>query len=280
MDCQDVLKKLIFFKHFFCGSADNVNMPVPSVSYKNAPIFIFNADCSYNMPARLDFDGNKNLHDNAQSLEKLLKGGKELVPTVYTKTKESKTHYFVTYYLYYPKDMGVNCTGLFTAHDNDASSLVIIVRKKKASQPEKIEWLVTADHGNKTAIKPENLVFKKGHPLVQIVNGTHGMFAINEEGVSRLSSESALVVDNSLTQLNHLVNASKLYQLKKAEEIEALKGNSKVFQCNEETPKKCDQFVGSRGAWAPWARQLGYTDPIENFRYLYPNAKEDEYASK
>ena len=236
------------------------------IAQQFAPVFIVENQCDSNIPTRLNFDGNWDLRDNAENYQKLIQAKETVQPTIYYQVKESKTHYFLTYYLYYPIDKQFGCSGLFS-HPNDASSLIMIVKKGKGKNKVQLEWIVTSDHSQMDATKGSDLHTLQNHPLIRITNSTHGMRVVSDGKLNSFPVKTF-----------HRFNP-KNYSLESTKSIWEKRHDSKVFQ--DVTPQKeGKQFVGRRAGWAPWARGLGYMNPIAKFKSLYPHASESEYSAK
>ena len=77
------------------------------------------------VPAPFDFDGNMRGDDNWESFVAY-----ELIPTVYYSVVETKTHAFLTYHIFHPRDWSKVDLGLHLTHENDGENLQVVVDKR------------------------------------------------------------------------------------------------------------------------------------------------------
>lgn len=74
-------------------------------------------------PTAADYDGDWNARNNWNNLTAYKDA---LLPLIYYDVKETETHYFIGYYLYYPKDDDHDEGG---RHENDMEGMLVVVRK-------------------------------------------------------------------------------------------------------------------------------------------------------
>lgn len=77
------------------------------------------------LPTRVDFDGNLRGDDNWESFPRW-----ELPPVVYYAVLETRTHWFVTYHLFHPRDWEPVRLGVHDTHENDGENLQVVVDKQ------------------------------------------------------------------------------------------------------------------------------------------------------
>ncbi len=89
-----------------------------------APDFYHEINYAYNWKADLitnfNFDGDWNASNNWDNLY----GGYSLKSYVYYSVVESQTHYFIGYYVFHPRDEGVD-----SSHPNDMEGTLLVIRK-------------------------------------------------------------------------------------------------------------------------------------------------------
>jgi len=133
--------------------------------------------------ARFDYDGNWKGEDN---WENLAKGSSQAY--VYYAAMETKTHWFLIYNFYHPRDYSDVCV-VGTCHENDNEGLILTIRKDK-SKFGKLEVLESLAHNNIYSFS-NNKRIKKGihnidgkltvdknsRPIIFIEAGGHGVYA-------------------------------------------------------------------------------------------------------
>ena len=108
------------------GIAPAVDTLLP-VARRYAP-FIYHATDKtggrQDLLSNIDFDGDLIGNNNWESFEKY-----ELKPTVYYAVLETRTHYFISYHLFHPRDWNHFTFYLHDTHENDGENLQVVVRK-------------------------------------------------------------------------------------------------------------------------------------------------------
>ncbi len=242
-----------------------------------APIFDYPNENSFggfphdHFPTTVDFDGNWDVTDNADHFEQLIKEQKyqpkpAIPPSVYYGVAESATHYFLTYYLYYPRDP----VSMIIGHDNDASSMMMVV--KKGSTP-KLEWVVSSDHGDPEYWQPSESDLTEGRVWVKVTD-THSMTPTKkmEPALPEMEKDSFSLIPEARP-----MNGSFGYDLVSVQSLWDERFNQKVF-CDATPQSKGKQYCGGRGGWAPWARKFvdhanAFLAPAWAFAPLYVNLK-------
>lgn len=264
-------------------------MTAPRFIQLSTPRFItdkhtfFGGDCKVNIPMRADFDGDWDTQNNASNYQAMIEANPSLFTTpknsknqaaIYFQQKESDTHVFVTYYLYYPQDGGPGCfnaPSIWLGHQNDATSFMMIYKKNAPSDPA-FEMLITSDHNEVNQYTPDQLAMDHGSPIIEVTNGTHQLsprLKADEEKVTDRVVMDVLVSDENPNKTTGDVQ----YDLVSGDELWAQRFNVQVFKNATET-ESGSQFFGTRAGWAPWARKFSeranaYLDPINAFAGLY-----------
>jgi hypothetical protein len=76
------------------------------------------------VPAPVDFDGNLDGDDNWESFPHV-----ELVPTLSYAHVETRTHHFLTYHVFHPRDWEPIDLGVHMTHEGDGENLQVVVEK-------------------------------------------------------------------------------------------------------------------------------------------------------
>ena len=169
-----------------------------------APLLKQSYASKYDIPTRFDFDGDyigNNNWENAASYQ-------TFPAYAYFDVKETKTHYFIHYGYFYPRDWLDDCEKpptLENCHENDYESLLVVV--KKDEQDKIITYEVRAHiflniyiEDNKiyqNAIskgdKPDNANFRN---YVEMYNKTHPVLYAEAHGHGRYGSLQDMLEKN------------------------------------------------------------------------------------
>jgi hypothetical protein len=76
------------------------------------------------LPTRVDFDGTLRGDDNWETFSRF-----ELPPVVYYAVLETKSHWFLSYHLFHPRDWEPVRLGVHDTHENDGENLQVVVDK-------------------------------------------------------------------------------------------------------------------------------------------------------
>ncbi|CQR74685.1 hypothetical protein SOV_28000 [Sporomusa ovata DSM 2662] len=87
-------------------------------------------------------------------------------PAVYYSLAESDTHYFIGYYLYYPRRTGRN------KHEHDMVGALTVV-KKGSEKFGHLELLLVFSDNNWLTVKGSQVWCKNGHPILKVSDGNH-----------------------------------------------------------------------------------------------------------
>jgi len=124
------------------------------------------------IPTRYDFDGDILADNNWDNLERY-----ELKPYLYYGVIESKTHYFISYGIYHPRDFSnyIFCVPRI-CHENDLEGALIAVRKGFGFG--KIEYVDSLAH----------LLIKGGSKFYTYIGDSQHQSGINQRVVLRIES--------------------------------------------------------------------------------------------
>jgi len=78
--------------------------------------------------SNIDFDGDLVGNNNWENFDRY-----EMKPTVYYAVLETKTHYFISYHLFHPRDWNHFTFYLHDTHENDGENLQVVARKHDRS---------------------------------------------------------------------------------------------------------------------------------------------------
>ncbi len=96
-----------------------------------APTFVQHvarADAGRDRPTRVDFDGDWNAKNKWRSQARF---GTSLPPAAYGAAVLTRTHAYLTYTLYYPRDWIRPICLPYICHDNDLESVLVVVRRDR-----------------------------------------------------------------------------------------------------------------------------------------------------
>ncbi|NNE67282.1 MAG: hypothetical protein HKN33_12015 [Pyrinomonadaceae bacterium] len=128
--------------------------------------------------ARFDYDGNWKGDDNWENLRN---GSSQAY--VYYAVMETKTHWFLHYNFFHPRDYSDACV-VGTCHENDNEGMILTVRKD-GSPFGKVELLETLAHNNIYTFTNEKRIKKKVHNVdgtLSFYNETHPIIFIEAGG--------------------------------------------------------------------------------------------------
>jgi hypothetical protein len=126
-----------------------------------------------------DFDGDTDADNNWDNLERF-----PTPPAVYYDVIESKSHYFITYALFYPRDYQQICLP-FACHENDFEGMRLTVKKSMIWPMGSVVLLETLAHGGSAADPHPQMGRKLGrffdpHVKVVLEKEGHGVHSLNE----------------------------------------------------------------------------------------------------
>lgn len=158
------------------------------VARRHAPWILHATRDRRDLLAPVDFDGDLDGENDWEHLPT-----HELIPTVYYAALQTRTHWFLTYHLFHPRDWSPFELGVHTTHEGDGENLQVVVDKRRGA----VVLLLTQAHYRGTAYAapdgpiaagaseprgPIVLVDERGrpdpdgrHPVVFVEWGGHGI---------------------------------------------------------------------------------------------------------
>ena len=136
--------------------------------------------------ARFDFDGDSQGDNNWDSAPT---GSSQAY--VYYAVMETRTHWFLVYDIFHPRDYSDNCIA-GTCHENDSEGLILTVLKD-GSQFGRLQTMETLAHNNIYSYRADREVrnsvhgidgdveFYQSHPVVFIESGGHGVYGSSDK---------------------------------------------------------------------------------------------------
>lgn len=256
---------LIVLNIITLGSDAMAKPAVESVAGKYAPVFLTEAK-RYNIPLAVDFDGDWKTSNNNVNYDAFLgkfptfvqnpyASGFPIKPTVYYETIETKTHIFLTYYLFFPHDAGDY--HIFEpgdprgGHNNDSTSMMVVVSKDGKEMR-----VITQDSGIMASFPKNETRQYLGHPMLVLSSGNHTLRTMRSWG-DKLPEE--LTEDRRKIFLySHGEDGNKYQLVNIHDSLWQQRTNKDLF----------DKFVrgigvqltGKNAPWAPWARS--FSDPM------------------
>jgi len=246
---------LFLFSSLAALASDN---NIEKIARLYAPVFLTEAK-RYNIPIPINFDNDWSAENNVANYNLFLQLNPKFVrkpyskdsklhPTVYYELIETKNHYFLTYYLFFPFDAGDYHTfepGHPTGgHNNDATSLMLLVDKK-----EKTYRLITQHHGKIERFAFQALRRYRRRPVVEITSGNHAIRALKR---GELLKEERVKQRRNVFYYHHGEKGEK-YKLLRIYDTIWPKRNYKILFGRFDGGMGM-QFKGNHGPWAPWAR--------------------------
>ncbi len=162
--CTHVMKqspKVLVQKHA-------VELPSPEIealAKKFSPIFIheLGPNPKADQITGFNFDGDWVGDNNWKGLD-----NHELSPRIYFEVLSTKTHYFLMYGAYHPRDYSYFCITMI-CHENDMEGVLVIVDRKTA------EWIYTESIAHDVIYSQENTTHQS-RPTLVIEWGGHGIY--------------------------------------------------------------------------------------------------------
>jgi len=123
-----------------CGGGPLIALPLQTVesplltddklalARRYAPIVyhaIHPSDGRQDIPTRVDFDGDMRGDNNWETMPRF-----RLIPTLYYAVLTTRTHHFISYHLFHPRDYSYLRIGLHLTHENDGENLQVVVDRK------------------------------------------------------------------------------------------------------------------------------------------------------
>lgn len=138
-----------------------------------APVYVqhvHEGDHGADRPTRIDFDGNWDATDNWNHQAEL---GTNLPPAAYGAAILTRTHAYLTYTLYYPRDWSWLCISL-VCHDNDLETVQLIV-KRDAADGQLVGVRTKAHHSMADVPAAKIARSADGRPMLKVESQGHGI---------------------------------------------------------------------------------------------------------
>lgn len=237
---------------------ETTSNPTLTIAQKYAPIFLTEAK-RYNIPLQVDFDNDWEASNNSQNYNELLEtnlnfiqepyaGEAILEPTIYYELLETETHYYLTYFLFFPHDAGDYHTfepgDPRGGHNNDATSLFMIV--DKASD---FFFLLTLHHEELNIHEKTATRLYDDRPMVELTSGNH---SLNGMAADVFLSEEADEDRRNLFYYHHGEEGENYQLLRIYDTLWPERKNDAIFGKFFEGVGT--QFKGEHAPWAPWSR--------------------------
>lgn len=128
-------------------------------------------------PLPIDFDGDWDATNNWRHLTPAMRSR---TPAVYGAAILTKTHAYLTYTLFYPRDWITPFCVQLVCHDNDLESVLLVAERPSAAHPEGKLVLVEAKaHNSYLTLAAAKLAFDAGgHPLLRVQSEGHGTYPV------------------------------------------------------------------------------------------------------
>ncbi len=125
----------------------------------------------------MDFDGDWDATNNWRDLAPALRSH---TPAVYAAAILTKTHAYLTYTLFYPRDWISPLCVQLVCHDNDLESVLLVAERPSAAHPDgKLVLVETKAHNSYPSLDARDLAFDAGgHPLLRVESEGHGIYPV------------------------------------------------------------------------------------------------------
>lgn len=168
------------------GGASASGTDLVALQKRFAPVIIQGCHGRADYFTRFDFDGNWNGDDNWENFEKV----SALPAVVYTSAIESKSHVFLTYSLFHPRDwLPVNLP--LVNHENDLEGVLVVVEKGAEPRVQVVEtfahyniYRYAADPAQAGGKVHGQVRFEGEHPIVVVEAYKHGIHAYQEASLA------------------------------------------------------------------------------------------------
>lgn len=145
-----------------------------------APVFIQEQDPSSakpDTPLPIDFDGDWRATNNWDNLDRV--SPSSLRPAAYGAAILTRTHAFLTYVLFYPRDWASPFCVPYICHDNDLEAVQLVVKRASFDAPATLLYVETKAHFDYVAAKASELSRDHtGRPLLRVESQGHGIYPV------------------------------------------------------------------------------------------------------
>lgn len=127
------------------------------------------------VPLRIDFDGDWDATNNWDDLD----AQKALSAAVYASAILTRTHAYLTYTLFYPRDWMSGVCVPYLCHDNDLEVSLVVVERAHGASPNRLAVVETKAHHVYDAVPGERAARDEaGHPVIEVESEGHGMYPV------------------------------------------------------------------------------------------------------
>jgi hypothetical protein len=127
-------------------------------------------------PLRIDFDGDWDATNNWSDLSQAVE---QASPVVYGAAVLTRTHAYLTYTLFYPRDWLEPLCVSYLCHDNDLEVALVVVRRAPEPEQDALAYVETKAHFDYVALRASELAADAaGRPWIRIESQGHGMYAL------------------------------------------------------------------------------------------------------
>jgi hypothetical protein len=128
-------------------------------------------------PLPIDFDGDWDATNNWRHLTPAMRSR---TPAVYAAAILTKTHAYLTYTLFYPRDWISPICVQLVCHDNDLENVLFVAERPSPSHPDgKLVLVETKAHNSYPSLAAKDLAFDSGgHPLLRVESQGHGIYPV------------------------------------------------------------------------------------------------------
>jgi hypothetical protein len=127
-------------------------------------------------PLRVDFDGD---WDATNNWSDLTAAAVQAPPVVYGAAVLTRTHAYLTFTLFYPRDWLQPVCVSYLCHDNDLEVALVVVRRAPEPEREALAYVETKAHFDYVALQASEIAADAtGRPWIRIESQGHGMYAL------------------------------------------------------------------------------------------------------
>jgi hypothetical protein len=127
-------------------------------------------------PLPVDFDGDWKTTNNWRNLTR---AGRTLAPAVYGGAVMTRTHAFLTYVLFYPRDWISPLCVAYVCHDNDLEAVQLVVERASGVAPADLLYVETKAHFDYVAAKGSEIRRDAdGRPVLRVESQGHGIYPV------------------------------------------------------------------------------------------------------
>jgi hypothetical protein len=127
-------------------------------------------------PLRIDFDGD---WDATNNWEHLTPEAERASAAAYASAILTRTHAYLTFTLFYPRDWIWPACVSYICHDNDLEVVLLTVQRRVGSAEEQLVFVETKAHSEYVALHASELsTDPAGRPWIRIESQGHGMYPL------------------------------------------------------------------------------------------------------